>query len=257
MLIDTHAHLYADEFKEDKELMIQRALDCGVKKILLPNIDQDSIEGMLLLCKQYPDLFFPMMGLHPCSVDADFEKTLTALESYFQHENKMIAVGETGIDLYWDKTFITQQRESFRIHIHWAKKYNLPLVIHARESFDELFLILDELNDSNLRGIFHCFSGNQQHAEHILSYGGFKMGIGGVVTFKNSGVDQVLKSIPIEHLVLETDAPYLAPVPFRGKRNESAYLSHIVKKLSEIYLLSESQIIEETGKNAKSLFSLE
>lgn len=256
MLIDTHAHLYADEFKEDSDSMIQRAISSGVKKILLPNIDQESIAGMLKLCNDYPSICFPMMGLHPCSVDASYENTLNQFETYFK-SGTMIAVGETGMDLYWDKTFIEQQRESFRIHIDWAKKYNLPLVIHARESFEELFKILDELNDHKLQGVFHCFSGNQQQAEHVLSYGGFKLGIGGVVTFKNSGLDQVLKTVPIEHLILETDSPYLAPVPFRGKRNESAYLTYIVAKLSEIYAVSEQQIIEKTGKNAISLFGLE
>ena len=255
MLIDTHAHLYAEEFKEDRDQMIQRAISSGVKKILLPNIDQESIPGMLALCTDYPGICYPMMGLHPCSVDASFEKILEHMESYFQLGN-MIAVGETGIDLYWDKTFIIQQRESFRIQIEWAKKYKLPIVIHARDSFDEIFTILDELNDEHLTGVFHCFTGNFEQAKKVEEYKGFKLGIGGVITFKNSGLDKTLSTIDLKNLILETDSPYLAPVPFRGKRNESEYITKVVTRLAEVYSVSEAEIIRSTGVTANSLFHL-
>ncbi len=254
--IDTHTHLYSSQFNEDREEIINRSIDNGVKKLLLPNIDLDSISGMLDLVEKYPESCYPMMGLHPCSVDENVENILAKLESYFTDNHSFIAVGEIGIDLYWDKTFLKQQIKAFETQINWAKKYNLPIVIHARDSFDEIFEVLNRLNDENLRGVFHCFTGDLNQAKKVLSYGGFKLGIGGVVTFKKSGLDEVLKNISLENIILETDSPYLAPVPYRGKRNESSYIPLIAEKLSSIYGVSEQEIASVTTLNAINLFEL-
>ena len=255
MLIDTHAHLYAKEFDEDREAVLQEAINVGVKKILLPNIDESSIEGMHALCEQFPDVCFPMMGLHPCSVKANYEEQLATIKAAFQ-VNKHIAIGEIGIDLYWDKSLVREQMLAFEAQIKWAKEVGLPIVIHARDSFDEIFEVVDGLNDERLTGIFHCFTGTEEQAHKILNYGGFKLGIGGVVTFKNSGLSEVLKNVPLTALVLETDAPYLAPVPKRGKRNESAYVSYIATHLTEVYNCSLATIAEQTTSNALSVFNL-
>ncbi|MEN9446271.1 MAG: hypothetical protein RL728_783, partial [Bacteroidota bacterium] len=233
-----------------------RSLAKGVQKMLLPNIDQSSIEGMLTLADNYPNICYPMMGLHPCSVDENSLEILKNLEFFFTENHKFIAVGEIGIDLYWDKTFLKEQIEAFEIQINWAKKYKLPIVIHARDSFNEIFEVLDQMNDEHLTGVFHCFSGNLEQANKVLSYGGFKLGIGGVVTFKKSGLDEVLKNISIDHLILETDSPYLAPTPYRGKRNESSYIPLIAEKLSSIYGISEEEIGIITTQNALNLFKL-
>lgn len=254
--IDTHTHLYSSQFNEDRDEIIKRSIDNGVKKLLLPNIDLDSISGMLDLVEKYPESCYPMMGLHPCSVDENVANVLAKLESYFTDNHSFIAVGEIGIDLYWDKTFLKQQIIAFETQINWAKKYNLPIVIHARDSFDEIFEVLDRLNEENLRGVFHCFTGDLNQAKKVLSYGGFKLGIGGVVTFKKSGLDEVLKNISLEHIILETDSPYLAPVPYRGKRNESSYIPLIAEKLSSIYGVSEQEIASVTTLNAINLFEL-
>lgn len=254
--IDTHTHLYLSQFNEDRDEVIHKCLSNGVKKLLLPNIDLNSIDGMLSLVEKYPNNCFPMMGLHPCSVDENVYQTLDILESFFTENHNFIAVGEIGIDLYWDKTFLTEQIKAFEIQINWAKKYNLPIVIHARDSFDEIFEVLDRLNDDHLRGVFHCFSGDIVQAKQVLSYGGFKLGIGGVVTFKKSGLDEVLKNISLENIILETDSPYLAPAPYRGKRNESTYIPIIAEKLSSIYGISEVEIGNITTQNALNLFKL-
>lgn len=254
--IDTHTHLYSSQFNEDRDEVIHKCLSNGVKKLLLPNIDLNSIDGMLSLVEKYPNNCFPMMGLHPCSVDENVYQTLDILESFFTENHNFIAVGEIGIDLYWDKTFLTEQIKAFEIQINWAKKYNLPIVIHARDSFDEIFEVLDRLNDDHLRGVFHCFSGDIVQAKQVLSYGGFKLGIGGVVTFKKSGLDEVLKNISLENIILETDSPYLAPAPYRGKRNESTYIPIIAEKLSSIYGISEVEIGNITTQNALNLFKL-
>ena len=255
-LIDTHTHLYSSQFDEDRNDVIQRSLAKGVQKMLLPNIDQSSIEGMLTLADNYPNICYPMMGLHPCSVDENSQEILKNLESFFTENHKFIAVGEIGIDLYWDKTFLKEQIEAFEIQINWAKKYKLPIVIHARDSFNEIFEVLDQMNDEHLTGVFHCFSGNLEQANKVLSYGGFKLGIGGVVTFKKSGLDEVVTNISIDHLILETDSPYLAPTPYRGKRNESSYIPLIAEKLSLIYGISEEEIGIITTQNALNLFKL-
>lgn len=255
MFTDTHAHLYAEEFAGDRDQMVKRAIDAGVNKIFLPNIDLESIEPMLELVNRYPNNCFPTMGLHPCSVGVDFQEVLSTCRAHLE-KGGFYGVGETGIDLFWDKTFIDQQKEAFRIQIDWAKEFDLPLIIHARDSFDEIFEVLDKENDTRLRGVFHCFTGNAEQAKHVLSYKGFLMGIGGVVTFKNSGLDKVLETIPLSKLVLETDAPYLAPVPNRGKRNETAFITAVASRLSQIFDVPVAEIAEITSANAKELFRI-
>lgn len=254
-MIDTHTHLYSEQFDEDRDAMIQRALNEGVKRFFLPNIDSNSIEGMKDLVAKYPNNCYPMMGLHPCSVGKNVAEDLALIEKELA-SNKYIAVGEIGIDLYWDKSFQQEQEMAFKKQIEWAKKLELPIVIHCREAFDEILTILDEVNDEKLSGIFHCFTGNLEQANHILNYGGFKLGIGGVVTFKNSGLDKVVEQLNLKDLVLETDAPYLAPVPFRGKRNESAYVSRVAEKLAEIFQLPLAKIAQQTTVNALEIFKI-
>ena len=255
MFIDTHTHLYSDAFGEDRDAMILRAMDAGVGKMLLPNIDADSIPGMLDLEKKYPGHCYPMMGLHPTSVKEDWEAQLAAMKKQLS-ERQFIAVGEIGIDLYWDTQFKTQQVAAFIEQISWAKELNLPIVIHARNSFPEIFEVLDQHNDDRLRGIFHCFTGTFEDAQKIRSYGGFLFGIGGVLTFKKSGLDEVVRQLDLQELVLETDSPYLAPAPHRGKRNESAYIPLIADKLSDIFEMPVNRIAEITTQNAQSMFKL-
>ncbi len=257
MLIDTHAHLYAEEFDEDRSAMIQKASDSSVKYILLPNIDIESIPKMEVVAANYLHCF-QMMGLHPAYVKEDWEQQLEVMEKkLFENPKLYCAVGEIGMDLYWDKTFIEAQKIAFRKQVRWAKELGLPIAIHARDAFPEILAILDEENDESLKGVFHCFTGHEQIARHILNYEGFKLGIGGVVTYKNSHLAELLKKIELEHLVLETDAPYLTPVPFRGKRNESEYVKYVAEKLSDIYQVSVHTIAEVTSKNAMELFQLE
>ncbi len=253
-MIDTHTHLYSAEFDPDRELILQNALDAGVSKMLLPNVDLNSISGMHDLAKKFPQHCYPMMGLHPCSVTENWETDLSIIKSWLDKGN-YCAVGEIGIDLYWEKSTLEFQKKAFRKQINWAKEKKLPIVIHVREAFEEAFEIVDELNDENLTGVFHCFSGNLDQANHILNYGGFKLGIGGVVTFKNGGLDKVLPYIDLVHLVLETDSPYLAPAPHRGKRNESSYLKLIAEKLAELKGVSFETVDEITSRNAITLFS--
>ncbi|MGB0887685.1 MAG: TatD family hydrolase [Vicingaceae bacterium] len=253
VLTDTHTHLYSKQFKDDIDSVIQNCIDKGITRLFLPNIDSSSIDGMMVLELKYPDNCFPMMGLHPTSVKENFREELALMEEWLDRKD-FCAIGEIGIDLYWDKTFLKQQQEAFRFQIELAKKYNLPFVIHSRDAFDEIFEILDELNDENMRGIFHCFTGTIEQANHIINYGDFKIGIGGVVTFKNSGLDKVVEQIDIKHLVLETDAPYLAPTPFRGKRNESSYLYNIAEKVADIYNISIEEVAKITTANSKQVF---
>jgi TatD DNase family protein len=255
MFIDTHTHLYSSQFDEDRDTAIQSALAVGVSKLLLPNVDLRSIEGMLTLEQNYPGVCFPMMGLHPCSVDLDWEKTLVELKKFLD-QRAFIAIGEIGIDLYWDKTFLKEQEHAFITQINWAKELQIPIVIHARDSFPEIYAILDEHNDDRLKGVFHCFSGDENDVQKILGYEGFSFGIGGVVTYKKSTLLESVKHIPLDKLVLETDAPYLAPTPFRGKRNESAYLPYIASKISDIFEISAQEIGRITTQNAQNLFSI-
>lgn len=256
-MIDTHTHTYSSRFDEDRDQVIENAISNGVEYMLLPNIDLESIGPMLDLCNKHQNCI-PMMGLHPCSVDGDYLLTLKKIKAeLFDSPTKFIAVGEIGVDLYWDKTFLKEQLEVFRSQIRWAIELQLPIVIHARESYPEIFQVLDEENNKQLNGVFHCFSGTIDDANHILSYGGFKLGLGGTITYKKSPLPDVVKNIELENIVIETDSPYLAPRPFRGKRNESSYLTYIVNKLSEIYQCPESEIVQKTSSNAKELFKIE
>ena len=255
ILTDTHAHLYAKEFDEDIDNVIQKCFEKNIQRIFLPNIDSTSTDDMLSLAKRYPGNLFPMMGIHPCSIGENYKEELTHAKTHLEQQN-FCAIGEIGIDLYWDKTFVNEQKEAFRTQIQWAKEMKKPIVIHARDSFQEIFEIVDDENDKNLTGIFHCFTGGKEEADKIIEYGGFKIGIGGVVTFKNSGLDKTLSEIDVKHLVLETDAPYLAPTPFRGKRNESTYLENIALKLCDIYNLSLEEIANITTENSKQIFGI-
>jgi len=254
--IDTHTHLYSSEFDTDRTEMVENAIKAGVKKLLLPNIDVASIEPMYELCKQFPANCFPMMGLHPGYVTENWEQDLVIIRKALD-ENKHIAIGEIGMDLYWDKTFIEEQKMAFRIQIEWAKEFKLPIVIHAREAFDEIFEILDELNDATLTGVFHCFTGTFEQVQKIQSYGGFYFGIGGVLTYKKSDLPSVLVDIPLEQILLETDAPYLPPTPHRGKRNESKFLLHVAEKVAEVKNCSLIEVARITSENAQQLFRID
>ncbi len=253
ILTDTHTHLYSEQFKDDIDVVINNCIDNGIERLFLPNIDSSSINGMMELAKNYPNNCFPMMGLHPTSVKENYKEELALIEEWLS-KRQLCAVGEIGIDLYWDKTHLKEQQNAFRYQIELAKKHNLPFVIHCRDSFDEIFEILDEMNDDKMRGIFHCFTGDLEQANHIINYGGFKLGIGGVVTFKNSGLDKTVEQIDLMHLVLETDSPYLAPTPFRGKRNESTYIYNIAEKVADIYNLPIEEVAKLTTDNSKEVF---
>jgi TatD DNase family protein len=255
IFIDTHTHLFSPSFNEDRTDAVQRAINAGVDKLLLPNIDVESISAMYDLCNQFPNNCFPMMGLHPGSVDEHWERNLEVIKEHLFTRNNL-AVGEIGMDLYWDKTFQDAQAQAFRQQISWAKELKLPIIIHAREAFEEIFDIVDELNDDSLRGIFHCFTGTLEQAQKIQEYGGFMLGLGGVLTYKKSGLDEVVKDIPLDMIVLETDSPYLPPTPHRGKRNESAYLIHIAEKLAEIKQMKLTEVAEITTANARRMFNL-
>ena len=254
MWIDTHTHIFSQQFDNDIDEAVSRAKEAGLDMLLLPNIDIDSIEPMNNLCEKYPDYCFPMMGIHPTSVEKDFSKQLLVIESELA-KGKYCAVGEIGIDLYWDKTLVEEQKLVFASQIDMALKYNLPIVIHARDSFDEIFEVLDNYKDRNLKGVFHSFTGSAEHALKAISMG-FYIGINGIVTFKNSGLDKIIPQIDINNIVLETDAPYLAPVPYRGKRNESSYLPLIGSKISDILEINEKKVAEITSNNARKLFNL-
>ncbi|UKN00692.1 TatD family hydrolase [Paracrocinitomix mangrovi] len=253
--IDTHTHLFVEQFEEDRNQVVEKALSEGVNQMLLPNIDLESIDAMHNLAESFPGKCIPMMGLHPCSVTQDWEQQMAVIKDHL-FQNKYCAVGEIGVDLYWDQSTKEFQQKAFAQQIEWAKELKLPIVIHVRDAFDETFEIVDALNDDNLSGVFHCFTGTIEQAHHILNYGGFKLGIGGVLTFKNSGLDQVIEQIDLEHLVLETDSPYLAPTPFRGKRNESSYITYVASKLAEVKNVGIEKVAEITTQNAQSLFGL-
>jgi TatD DNase family protein len=253
-LIDTHTHLYLEEFDSDRREMVERAIQAGVEKMLLPNIDSSSIQGMLELCDAFPENCLPMIGLHPTSVKDNFEEELKLVDEFIEKQ-KFYAIGETGIDLYWDKSHQKEQNLAFIHQINLAKKYKLPIVIHSRNSFNELFEVLEAQTGPDLTGVFHCFSGNLDQAEKIISLG-FMLGIGGVITFKNSGLEKVVDELNLDHIVLETDAPFLAPVPFRGKRNESAYIRIVVEKIAEIKNMTLDAVAEITTANAYQLFKI-
>ena len=254
MIIDTHCHIYLEEFDEDRPDMIKNAKNEGVKRFLMPAIDSGSYEKMLTVELQYPGECIAMMGLHPCSVKENFEKELAIAESFLSRKS-FIAIGEVGLDFFRDKTFVKEQIKVFQLQIDWAHSTRLPIVIHSRNSIDECINLVKQNQNGNLKGVFHCFSGTIIQAKEIIDLG-FYLGIGGVVTFKNSGLDKVVNELDLSHIVLETDSPYLAPVPFREKRNESCYLKYVVKKLAEIKNVSEEVIADVTTKNAKDLFGL-
>ncbi len=256
-LIDTHAHLYAEEFEEDRGDMLQRAKDAGIKAILLPNIDSSSIAPMEKLASQNPTCI-QMMGLHPTYVKENWEEELEIVQNkLYENPKQYCAVGEIGMDLYWDKTFVEEQKEVFRRQVKWAKELNLPIAIHVRKAFDELFEILDQEWTPALRGVFHCYTGSKEQVKKILSYEQFYFGIGGVLTYKNAGLQEVIPHIPLNRLVLETDAPYLSPVPYRGKRNESAYVAEVAGKIVDVLGISMDEVKEMTSRNAIELFQLQ
>lgn len=249
---DTHAHIYLEEFDADCADMLARAQQARVEKIYLPNIDSTSIDRMLELEEKTKGTCFAMMGIHPCSVKKDFEKELYIVESWLS-KRSFVAIGEMGTDLYWDKTFWEQQQEAFRIQANWAKQYNVPIVIHSRESLDQTIKLVEELQDGRLTGVFHCFTGTIEHAERIAKLG-FYLGLGGVATFKKGGMDEVIPEMDITKIVLETDSPYLAPVPHRGKRNEPAYIPLIAAKVAQLKNISLEELQRITSQNAAALF---
>ncbi|REH56049.1 TatD DNase family protein [Tenacibaculum gallaicum] len=254
MITDTHTHLYSSQFDEDRNEMIQRAKDAGISRFFIPAIDSSYTQRMLDLEKNYPNDVFLMMGLHPTSVKENYQEELAHVKEWLEQRD-FYAIGEIGIDLYWDKTFLPQQQEAFRTQIQWAKEKKLPIVIHCRDAFDEIFEVLETEKGEDLFGIFHCFTGTFEQAEKAISYD-MKLGIGGVATFKNGKIDKFLHQIDIEHIVLETDAPYLAPTPYRGKRNESSYITNVVDKLVDIYGLTFDEISEITTQNSKDVFGV-
>jgi TatD DNase family protein len=251
-LIDSHAHLYLKDFNEDIGDVIDRALSCGVSKMFLPNIDLSTIDALMEICKKHKGICFPMMGLHPTSVKENYHEELDKIYKKLEQE-EFIAIGEIGIDLYWDKTYLKEQQIAFEQQIQWAKKMKLPVVIHARDSFDEIFEILDSENTPELSGVFHSFTGNVEQVKKILSYD-FYIGLNGIVTFKNSELASVAKTIPLQNLLIETDSPFLAPVPYRGKRNESSYVIEVARKLAIVFNLDLEQMAELTSQNALRLF---
>ncbi|WP_050938532.1 TatD family hydrolase [Vibrio harveyi] len=253
-MIDTHAHIYASEFDNDRDEVVKRALEQGIDKILLPNIDLESIEPMLKTEAAYPEICRSMMGLHPCYVDGNVEQTLAIIRGWFEKHN-FIAVGEIGIDLYWDKTFRAEQEMAFVTQLNWAKEMDLPVVIHTRDSIEETLTLLRQEQDGSLRGVFHCFGGSVEEAQAINELG-FHLGLGGVSTFKNGGMDKVIPHLDMNWVILETDCPYLAPVPHRGKRNEPAYTSLVAARVAELRGESLEAIDALTTKNAEELFSL-
>ena len=253
-IIDTHTHLYLKQFKDDIDKVIQRSIDKGINKFIFPAIDSTHFDDMHDLKNKYPGSIYLMSGLHPTNIKENFKEELEFVVNSLK-SHSYVAIGEIGIDLYWDKTYLKQQQEAFEFQIRLAIKNDLPIVIHCREAFDEIFEILDKENCEKLRGVFHCFTGTLEQAKRAIDLG-FVLGIGGVVTFKNGGIDKFLNQIDLKHIVLETDSPYLAPVPFRGKRNESSYIIYVIEKLAEIYGLSKEEIADITTKNAEKVFAL-
>lgn len=252
MFVDSHSHIYSEEFSSDRNEVIARALKAGVNKIVLPNIDSSTIKPMLDLADSDPNLFIPLIGLHPTSVKEDFRKELEIMEYWF-NKRKFAGIGEIGMDLYWDKTFINEQIEAFRIQIGWAKKNRIPIIIHVRDSFQEVFDVLQQENEESLTGVFHSFTGNAEQAAQVIDLG-FKIGIGGIVTFKNSGLDAVVQNIDLHHVLLETDSPWLAPVPHRGRRNESAFITAVAAKIASLQGISIEEVARITTQNTQQLF---
>ena len=254
VLTDTHTHLYYETNAEKLGALIERCRKNNVTRLFLPNVDLTSIELVYSLARLYPNLCFPMLGLHPCSVKENWETELSGIKKHLNDPN-IVAIGEIGIDLYWDKTTLKQQISAFKVQIHWAKSLNLPIVIHCRDAFDEVYNVLSEEKDEKLRGIFHCFSGTLEQAEKVISLG-FYLGIGGVVTYKNSGLDKVVEKVNLKHIVLETDSPYLTPVPHRGKPNESSYLLLIAEKVADLHHTDLQTVADITTENSKRVFGV-
>ena len=254
-MIDTHSHIYEPVFRADREDVIMRAKQAGVELILLPNINAESIEQMLDLCYRYPDYCFPMMGLHPTDIEEDYKQVLVDMEALLKApDHPYIAIGEVGLDYYWDNSKAKEQEETFRVQIEWAIKYHLPLMIHSRSAHRQLVTAISEYKDEGITGVFHCFGGTTDEALELLQFPDFALGIGGVVTYKNSPLPETLASVPLERIVLETDSPYLAPVPYRGKRNESSYVAEVLQKVAQIYNVSEKQAESVTNNNARRIF---
>jgi len=252
MFVDSHSHIYSEEFSSDRDEAIARAVEAGVSKIILPNIDSSTIKPLLDLADSEPKLFVPLLGLHPTSVKEDFRKELEIIEYWFG-KRKFAGIGEIGIDLYWDKTFINEQIEVFKIQIDWAKKMRIPIVIHVRDSFQEVIDVLQQKKDASLNGVFHSFTGSIEQAAQVIDLG-FKIGIGGIVTFKNSGLDSTVQNIDLENILLETDSPWLAPVPHRGRRNETAFITVVAAKIASLHETSIEEVARITTQNAQQLF---
>ena len=256
-MIDTHSHIFSEEFKEDLSEVIARAKEIGVEKIFMPNIDDTSVEDMLNVCQAYPDYCFPMIGFHPTSVEGpDAIYKVREMKKHLVEGHPYIAVGEVGLDLYWDKTWLKEQQLILDEQIQWALEWNLPLVIHCREAFPELFQVLEPYKHTELTGVFHSFTGTVDEARELMDYSRFMIGINGVVTFKKSTLPEVLKEVPLTKLVLETDSPYLAPVPFRGKRNETSYVKRVAVKLAELYGMEIGEVERQTTENALKVFKI-
>lgn len=253
-VVDTHSHLFVEEFDADRHEVMLRAREAGVKHIFMPNIDLASVEPMLQVCAEYPDFCSPMLGLHPTEVKADYREDLAQLKALLDR-HPFVAIGEVGLDLYWDKTYKNQQIAALDEQIGWALERNLPLVIHSREAFEELYALFSHYKDTPIRGIFHSFTGTADEAQALLEFPGFMLGINGVVTFKKSTLPEVLREVPLSRVVVETDSPYLAPTPYRGKRNESSYVVRVVEKLAEIYGLCPEAVAEQTTSNANAVFA--
>ena len=253
-MIDTHSHLFVEEFSDDLRQTIQRAKDAGVTYIFMPNIDDTTISDMLRVCSEFPGYCFPMLGFHPTSVNAQSMSVVKDMKRLLDGEHPYIAIGEVGMDLYWDKTYLKEQQRVFDEQIQWALEYQLPLVIHCREAYPELFEVLKPYKDTELSGVFHSFTGTQDEADELMEYTRFMIGVNGVVTFKKSSLPGILQSIPLNRLVLETDSPYLAPTPYRGKRNESSYFVKVAEKLAELYEMGLEDIKRQTLQNALKVF---
>lgn len=251
---DTHCHLFLPEFDKDRDEVIQRGLKSNVRKFFLPNVDSSTLDGLLSLSRNYPSCCFPLAGLHPSSVEEDYREELEKIKDEID-KGVFHGIGEIGLDFYWDRTFAVEQEEALTIQLSWARDMNLPAIIHVRNSFDETIRLIKKVGGGNLRGIFHCFTGTEEQAKQVIDIG-FHLGIGGILTFKNAGLDQVLRNVSLEHLVLETDSPYLAPVPKRGKRNEPAFLPYVANKLAEIKEIDVHQIARQTNQNARLIFGI-
>ena len=253
--VDTHTHLFTTEFDADRSAAVQRAIDAGVGTLCLPAIDEGSLAPLLAMCDAFPGVCHPMIGLHPTELGDDYNAVLDRMYDVLKSDSRFVAIGEVGLDFYWDDTKKREQEEAFRRQIEWAVETGLPLAIHSRSAFDELYSIMDEYRGRGLRGVFHCFSGSEEEACKLLSFNGFYLGIGGVVTYKKSTLPDVLKCVPLERVLLETDSPYLAPVPMRGKRNESSFVPHVANFLAGVYGCTVEQVAAVTTANARALFT--